>query len=345
MRLPRYAEGTQYPYAGYQPAGRGTADTGGRDAMSGYWNEPATAGADRGAQSTGANSAMNMFSNVYPQRSTGLPTLGAQPAPNPPVDPVTSNPPFNLNDFIRPAMPINLPGITQWAQGLASGASGGAAGNGPTPYLNPGMQWQQGSGGFGPGMGEDPYAQWRGTYAAPPQGQNAPYIPPGWTPPGGTSPGTGGGGPVINLPGGGTVQLPQLPGGMTWPPGTGGTGSAGNPAQGTSGGLQSGAGGQGGYGLPSYGPAAYQQAINMVNAPQQYANDQGTYIPALGATLPSLNSLNYGRLLDLYNSGGGDFASSLWGAGNRDFAREMAIARMRAPVGSAVYSNLVSTGL
>lgn len=72
---------------------------------------------------------------------------------------------------------------------------------------------------------------------------------------------------------------------------------------------------------------------------------QPTQVPALGVTLPAPNSLNYTLLEYLAKSDPEAFAAmeSIWKAGNRSLAAEMAIAKTRAPLGTAYETSLVST--
>lgn len=72
---------------------------------------------------------------------------------------------------------------------------------------------------------------------------------------------------------------------------------------------------------------------------------QPTQVPALGVTLPAPNSLNYTLLEYLAKSDPEAFAAmeSIWKAGNRSLAAEMAIAKTRAPLGTAYETTLVST--
>lgn len=98
----------------------------------------------------------------------------------------------------------------------------------------------------------------------------------------------------------------------------------------------------------SYGPEVWQSILanlfgNAESVP--VGNQNETTVPALGVTLPSLNSLNVGSLLDIYAKGGGPLLEALFAAGNRDLPTETAIAKLRAPSGSAVSPTLVQTGV
>lgn len=260
---------------------------------------------------------------------TGTPAPAMPPAPAP-------MPPSGWAGM--PQVPNSLygnDGSYQNSFGYQPGGTWQATGNPfESRYVNPQMAAPapDGSqGAFGPNgqwmYGDLPW----GPGSAPTVGP-APAVPGGQPAPGGAP-----------MPGGAPAPGGALPGGQPQPGGAPGGAPAPAPP-----GMYP---GSGGYGLPSYGPEVWQNnpSLRYLTGGMSYGdylrgNANATTGGALGVTLPSLNSLNYNSLSNIYNAGGMPLLGSEFGSQNRDLAVEMALAGMRAPLGSAINTGLINTG-
>lgn len=106
------------------------------------------------------------------------------------------------------------------------------------------------------------------------------------------------------------------------------------------------------FNVVTYGPEVYQNlpSLRLIRgdiSPEEYAtvSNTPTEVPGLGVTLPPPNALNYGVLNRIAASDPDAFQllSSLFAASNRNLPTEMAIARSRAPLGTAFETTLIRT--